>query len=56
MVAFRSIGLLALTVGNAWLVDAQVKVKIMTLGDSISGSPVRKHARATPRCYRSSTS
>jgi len=40
MVAFRSIGLLALAVGIARLVDAQAKVKIMTLGDSITGSPV----------------
>jgi len=56
MVAFRSIGLLALTVGNAWLVDAQANVKIMTLGDSITGSPVRKQARPTPRCSRSSPS
>jgi hypothetical protein len=53
MVAFRSIGLLALTVGNAWLVDAQVKVKIMALGDSITGSPVRKQAHTTPRYSRS---
>ena len=44
MVAFRSIGLLALAVGVARLVDAQAKVKIMTLGDSITGSPVREHS------------
>jgi lysophospholipase L1-like esterase len=39
MVSFRSIGLLALAA--AGLVEAQAKVKIMALGDSITGSPVR---------------
>ena len=33
--------MLALAVGVARLVDAQAKVKIMALGDSITGSPVR---------------
>ena len=42
MVSFRNIGLLALAAGG--LVEAQAKVKIMALGDSITGSPVRKHA------------
>ncbi|KAH6641015.1 SGNH hydrolase-type esterase domain-containing protein [Chaetomium tenue] len=39
MVSLRSIGLLALAIAHTGLVDAQAKVKIMPLGDSITGSP-----------------
>jgi hypothetical protein len=56
MVAFRCIGLLALAVGIAELVEARAKVKIMALGDSITGSPVRGHAlgfHTLPYCFRS---
>ena len=42
MVAFRSIGLLALAVVNYGLVEAQAKIKIIALGDSITGSPIRE--------------
>lgn len=40
MVSLRNIGVLALVAAQSWSAAAQAKVKIMALGDSITGSPV----------------
>jgi hypothetical protein len=39
MMSLKIFGLLALVAVQSWTVSAQAKVKIMTLGDSITGSP-----------------